>query len=180
MPSMLCPTCWGAPPSGAACGGCNGATRIDDVQLTTNFALSELLQSPTAVRKGIANTPTAQVITNLAELTTKLLQPLRSALGPMKVNSGYRAPLLNAAIGGSSSSAHMEGHAADLDPKDKTLKETVIWLRDSGLEFDQVIFEGTWVHAGWRKDGLAKPRREVLMMFGGKYFPFDENDPRVG
>jgi hypothetical protein len=154
--------------------------RVADQQLSKNFALSELVQSQTALRGAIDNSPDATVLAHLTDLCVNLLQPLRDALGPMRVSSGYRSPALNAAILGSSkTSAHMEGSAADLNPLSVSIKEAVEWLIASSLQFDQVIFEGMWLHAGWRKAGTA-PRRQVLMMFGGKYSNYDPKDPRVG
>ena len=83
--------------------------------MATYFTLAELLKSNTAKQNGIDNTPTFEVVRHLEELTEKILDPLRAAWGkPIRVKSGYRCPRLNAAVGGSKTSVHMIGYAADL------------------------------------------------------------------
>ena len=71
------------------------------------FTINELTKSATATSKGIDNTPTKEVVGNLTTLVDKVLDPLREAYGkPIKVNSGYRCPKLNKAVGGSATSQH--------------------------------------------------------------------------
>jgi hypothetical protein len=55
----------------------------------------------------------------------------------------------------------------------------VEWVAESDLPFDQVIYEGTWMHVGLLKEGVMTPRKQVLMAFGGQYFDYDKNDPRI-
>ena len=79
------------------------------------FTLTELTKSATATRLKIDNTPTAEAKQNLVNLIDKILDPLREAYGkPIIVTSGYRCPKLNKAVGGSTSSQHMKGMAADI------------------------------------------------------------------
>ena len=79
------------------------------------FTLSELTHSLTADACGIDNTPTAEAVPLMVELITKVLDPLRERWGvPIYVNSGYRCPALNRKVGGSSTSYHLRGMAADI------------------------------------------------------------------
>ena len=85
------------------------------MQLSEHFELAEFLVSETAARRGIANEPSPEVIENLRRLCQLVLQPLRIKLGrPVIITSGYRSPALNRAVGGSKTSHHMQGRAADL------------------------------------------------------------------
>lgn len=121
--------------------------------------MEELTHSETAVRKGIDNTPDADAMENLLILAGHL-EDVRELLDhPITISSGYRSPKLNAAIGGSINSAHCRGEAADfICPAFGTPREIVLAISGSDLQFDQVIWEGTWVHFGIGE----KMRREVL------------------
>ena len=83
------------------------------MKLSTNFSLQELTKSDTAIRHDIDNTPSLQVIDNLQDLVDNVLQPLREKFGPVVVTSGYRSPAVNTKIGGSTTSDHCHGYAAD-------------------------------------------------------------------
>jgi zinc D-Ala-D-Ala carboxypeptidase len=86
------------------------------VNLTQNFTLSEMTKSETALRFGMANDPTETEIENMRVLCEKVLQPVRNYYGMgVKVNSGYRHPLVNAKVGGSTMSDHCKGVAADIE-----------------------------------------------------------------
>ena len=79
------------------------------------FTIEELTRSTTAQLRNIDNTPSPQVISNLTALVDNILDPLREAWGkPIRVNSGYRCPKLNSAVGGSATSEHRYGMAADI------------------------------------------------------------------
>jgi hypothetical protein len=137
------------------------------VNLSEHFTLEELTVSEVALRKGIDNTPNAEVIANLTELAG-FLEKVRDLLGvPMHINSAYRGPKVNAAVGGSTTSAHMTGQAADfVAPQFGTPQEIAKHIIESEIQFDQLIYEGTWVHFGIRGD----MRRQVLTAHfdGGK------------
>jgi len=127
--------------------------------LTPHFSLGELTGSDLAVRRGINNTPNEAIRKNLKRLA-ETLEQVRAALGrPMFISSGYRCTALNRALGGSVTSAHILGLAADFVASGITPLEACSRIRDSEIEFDQLIYEGTWVHIGL---SLGKPRREVL------------------
>jgi len=136
-------------------------------QLSTYFTLEELTRSDVATRKGLDNTPAADILPNLTELA-QALDKVRDLLGvPIHINSAYRSPKVNAAVGGSSTSAHMSGQAADFTaPEFGTPQEIAIEIAASDIEFDQLIFEGSWVHFGIRGD----MRRQILTAHfsGGK------------
>ena len=85
------------------------------MKLSANFSLNELTKSDTATRHDIDNTPTMQVIENLQDLVDNVLQPLREKFGPIVVTSGYRSPAVNTKIGGSTTSDHCHGYAADFE-----------------------------------------------------------------
>ena len=85
------------------------------MNLSKNFTLEELVKSETALRLNIPNIPTKAEIENLRVLCEKILQPIRDKFGGVKINSGYRCPAVNKATGGSATSDHMTGCAADLE-----------------------------------------------------------------
>lgn len=147
-----------------------------------HFSRREMFASETAARRGIDNTPPAHAEANLARLCVEFLENLRARFGPLRVTSGYRCLVLNTLIGGSSSSAHIDGRAADLQPlrAGVSLKQMMDWVLASPLDFDQVILEyGGWVHLGIARVG-EKPRRQALMIFRGTdYLPYESADSRV-
>lgn len=183
MPNMLCPRCWGSKVSRASlkCANCNGSGVIPDVQLSKNFALSEMLFSNTAVRRQIPNDPTQEQVAYLKMVCDFMLEPVRGKFGVTHVNSGYRSIDLNEALGSASpTSVHPKAFAADFIPMATgvTLKAIVEWIRKSNIVYDQVIYEGTWVHLSLYSPD-KRQRKQSLMMFGGKYFPYDPKDHRV-
>lgn len=126
---------------------------------TPHFSLAELTASDTAVAKKIDNTPTPAVVVNLTRLAG-VLEQVRTLVGaPIKVSSGYRAPALNKAIGGSATSAHVLGLAADISTSALSPKALAWMIFQSEIVFDQLIYEGTWVHIGL---SAGKPRHQVL------------------
>lgn len=88
-----------------------------------------------------------------------MLQVVRDQFGPIQVNSGFRGPALNKAIGGSKTSQHRFGEAVDFVPLDATLQEVFDWIVDeSGLNYSQAILEGgTGSYATWLHLGLGAP-----------------------
>jgi len=131
------------------------------MRLSKNFVLSEITHSNTAKRLGIDNEPTEKHLQNMQRLIDILLQPLRDALGPIRISSGYRNPSLNRAIGGSSKSQHCKGEALDLQFwKDGKMcnEEIYTWILDSDIEFDQMIneFGFAWIHVSLKKKGNRK------------------------
>ena len=115
--------------------------------LSSHFSLEELTHSEIATRKGLDNTPTPEVLANLMDLAATL-ERVRDLLdAPINVSSGYRSPKVNAAVGGSKTSAHCQGFAADfIAPQFGDPRAVCEKIRDSGLDFDQCIYEGKWTH----------------------------------
>ena len=121
--------------------------------ISKNFSFSEFERSETAERRGIVNViATARVRDSIQALVINVLQPLRTALGvPMPVNSGYRCPALNEAVGGMPTSQHMKGEAADI--------ATAMPLRmarkalEMRLPFDQMGIYPNFVHFSHRLGG---------------------------
>jgi len=123
--------------------------------------------SQTAARLGIDNSPNEEQMANL-QRTAVFMEKARSILGnnSITVTSGLRVAALNKAIGGSKTSAHMDGRAVDFKCYGYgNTKQIVTRLRESTLVFDQLIEEfGRWVHIGFPKSGEV-PRRQVLRAF---------------
>lgn len=126
-----------------------------------NFTMSELMHSDTADREGINNIPyNPIVLDNLLVLITDCLQPLRNYIGkPMVITSGYRSPVINQLVGGAQKSQHLWGNAADFIVKGLTIDETIDKVKASGVEFDQLIHEGNWVHISYNK---GRNRKQYL------------------
>ena len=126
------------------------------------FTKSELTRSDTARIRRIDNTPTPEASAALDALMWNVLDPIRRMWGrPIIVNSGYRCPKLNAAVGGSATSQHMKGEAADITAGDPTKnKELFDTIERSAIPFDQLIDEKgyRWIHVSYRPNG----RRNVL------------------
>jgi len=120
------------------------------MKLSKNFTLEEFLVSQTAERHGIDMTPPPDVVEQLERLCVEILQPLRDYVyRSIHISSGYRPPELNKKIGGSKTSAHMDGRAADLKVVRQTPFQTCTTIQQMKLPYDQLIHEfGRWVHVG--------------------------------
>src|SRR5690606_3442411 len=129
--------------------------------------------SDTAQMQGLYQVPTPIVVERLRELAGDLLEPIRDALGPLRVTSGYRRPRVNAAVGGSSTSAHMSGWAADVVPVRAIPEQIMILLHDAGhaLAWDQAILYSSHVHLGLRRPATGEQRRQLLRAEGGVWTP---------
>jgi hypothetical protein len=132
-------------------------------KISPHFTLEELTHSQQAVRAKIDNTPDAAVLVGLTQIAN-LLEEVRRILGeyPIHISSGYRCPKLNTLIGGARDSQHRLGLAVDFTcPEHGSPKEICQTLLAAGLKFDQLIYEGTWVHLSLAATGSAL-RNEVL------------------
>ena len=128
------------------------------MQLSHHFTLAEMERSQTALRAGIDNHPSIDVINNLKRLCLEILQPIREHFGPVHISSGYRCPELNKHIGGSPRSQHCQGEAADIVIATVKPIDICRFVVEAGLPFDQLIEEGTWTHVSY----TDHPRGQVL------------------
>lgn len=128
--------------------------------ISKNFSYREFERSDTADRRGIVNVITDfKVRDSVKALVLEVLQPLRDALGePMEVNSGYRCPELNRLVGGTSTSQHLKGEAADIASDNPLALAQLAY--DLGLPYDQMIVYPTFVHFSHKLSG--EQRRMVL------------------
>ncbi len=131
------------------------------MKLSTNFSVAELSKSEAATRQGLDNTPSMEVIDSLQALVDNVLQPLRDKLGPIVVTSGYRSPAVNKAIGGSATSDHCKGQAADIEVLNMDNKALAEYIPDN-MKFTQLILEfyrkgvadSGWVHVSYDAKNL--------------------------
>ena len=144
--------------------------------ISKHVSYKEGVYSTTATRLGIDNTPGDDQLHFMELIAEKVFEPLRKWVGgPIKINSFYRSPELNKAIGGSSKSQHCKGQAMDIDDTlDKvTSAEMFNWIKEN-LDFDQMIWEfgdddnPNWVHVSYVSE--EKNRNRCLRAFksGGK------------
>lgn len=144
------------------------------MNLSRNFTLAELTKSQTASRYGIDNQPSARELKCLIDLCENVLQPIRKQFGFFRVTSGYRSPELNQTIGGSRTSQHVLGQAADFEIAGHANVKVAEWIQ-ANLEYDQLIAEylskkdgaAGWIHVSYVK---GKNRKETLSCVGrGRY-----------
>ena len=134
------------------------------MNLTANFTLSEMVKSDTALRHDMDNTPGETEIENLKRLCEQVLQPIREHFKTgVKVNSGFRHPEVNAKVGGSKTSDHCKGQAADIEIPGIPNADLAVWIMDN-LEYTQLILEfytpgvpdSGWVHVSYDPANLKK------------------------
>jgi|APSaa5957512535_1039671.scaffolds.fasta_scaffold11103_2 zinc D-Ala-D-Ala carboxypeptidase len=140
------------------------------MKLSNNFTLAEMTKSQIATRKGISNDATDEHIENMRLLCVHVLQPVRNKFGSTTISSGYRSEDLNEAIGGSTTSQHSKGEAADFECVEKDNYGLAVWISQI-LDFDQLILEyldDDDPHAGWIHCSYVGPwedginRKEIL------------------
>ena len=136
------------------------------MNLTKNFTLSEMVKSDTALRHDMDNTPNEAQTANLKLLVEKVLQPVRDHYAKgVKVNSGFRHPEVNAKVGGSRTSDHCTGMAADIEIPGVANADLARWVADN-LQYTQLILEfytpgvpdSGWVHA----EARCEPREHAI------------------
>ena len=128
-------------------------------RLSKHFHLSEFTKSQTASRRGISNTPNAQQVQSLRLLCEKVLEPVREHYErPVNISSGFRSAALNRAIGGSRTSQHSQGQAADFEIAGISNVEVCRWMEKT-LNYDQLILEfytpgianSGWIHVSYKE-----------------------------
>ena len=125
--------------------------------ISKHISYKEGVHSITAIRKGIDNEPNEEQLANMKLVANNLFEPLRVFInGPIKVNSFFRSPDLNKAIGGSTKSQHCKGQAIDIDDTyGKATNAEMYWWIKENLDFDQMIWEfgsndnPDWVHVSY-------------------------------
>lgn len=150
------------------------------MNLTANFSLHEMTKSETALRMGLDNTPGDEEIENLKILCEKVLQPVRDHYGKgVKVNSAYRSPESNSAVGGSKTSDHCKGMAADIEIPGVANADLAQWIMDN-LNYTQLILEfytpgvpdSGWVHVSYNSQDLRKQELTATKVAGKtQYLP---------
>ena len=133
------------------------------VKLSTNFSLQEFTKSQTAIRQGLDNTPNDEHLASATALFENVVQKVRDNFGVTVINSGYRGPALNTAVGGSSNSQHCKGEAVDIECPGTGNYDVAKWIKDN-LDFDQLILEfytpgipdSGWVHVSYKSEGNRK------------------------
>ena len=144
--------------------------------LSKHVSLHEGVYSRTAERLGLKNDPSDEHLLNMITISEKVFEPLRNHVGgPIKINSFYRGPELNKAIGGSSKSQHCHGQAIDIDDTFGHMSnaDMYYWIKDN-LNFDQMIWEfGTdknpnWLHVSYVSDKENRNRCLEAYKLNGK------------
>jgi len=136
------------------------------MKLSKNFSMTEFTKSQTALREGIDNTPQGEHLDSAKALFENVVQRVRDNFGTTVINSGYRSPALNKAVGGSATSQHCKGEAADIECPGIANAEVAQWIVDN-CDFDQVILEfytpgipdSGWVHVSYK---TADNRKSIL------------------
>ena len=115
-----------------------------------HFTVAEFVRSEKADKRAIDNRLPKELLPNVQALVDNVLDPLREAYGkPITVTSGYRCPALNKAVGGSATSQHISGQAADITAGSRKENKRLFYLiQELGLPFDQLIDEKnfSWLH----------------------------------
>lgn len=140
------------------------------MQITQHFTDTELTTTST----GLRNVPPASALCALKALCVAVLEPWRERVGPLRVTSGYRSPDVNAAVGGSKTSQHLRGEAADVIPRDREAAWAELGrMMDAGLPVDQaIIYEGLpHIHVSYSDSGTPR-RQRLIKRASGRYEPF--------
>lgn len=126
-----------------------------DIRLSEHFSLREMVRSCRSVQLGIDNTPDAATIERLRQLCIHVLEPLRCQFGVLRITSGYRCQALNKAVGGSPTSQHLRGEAADVHLSSQDVTQKMLRFLADGIDFDQAIVEhnrrtgARWLHLSY-------------------------------
>ena len=148
------------------------------MNLSKNFALAEFTKSQAAFRRGLDNTPDAEQVENLRDLVDHVLQPVRSHFArPVIITSGFRSKKLNSAIGGSATSHHMRGMAADFEIPSVANGIIAEWIQEN-LQFTQLILEfytpgvpdSGWVHVAYDAQDLKEESLTVTRTIKGVHY----------
>ena len=142
------------------------------MKLSPNFTLEEFTHSNTAIRAGISNEPTPQILSRLKIVAASLEQVRTLLRRPITITSGYRSPELNDLVPGSSdTSAHTQGYAADFKVEGLTPLQVCQAIQKAGLKYDQLILE--YPPSGWTHISVDPRMRsqELTKRNGTGYLP---------
>ena len=144
------------------------------MRLSPHFTLEEFTYSDVARMYHIDNTPSKDIIKNIGYLTQNLLEPLREKImKPIIITSGYRCDTLNKKVGGARTSQHRYGQAVDIKVKGWSSYTLYEFIKQSGLDYDQLILEKTkiaeWVHISYTKHN----RKMNLIYKDRRYYTSD-------
>lgn len=142
------------------------------MKISPHITMAEATKSQTALRLGISNQPSPEIIKSMQLVAYQIFEPLRKWHGkPIGISSFYRSAELNKAVGGSKSSQHMKGQAIDIDAdifdNGLTNEEIYFWIIRN-LDFDQLIWEygnednPAWVHVSYVSK--EKNRHQILKL----------------
>ena len=165
-----------------------------NIYLSPHFKLKEFVESPTANKYGIDNTPSLEIVNNLRHLCEGTLEPLREAMGlPIIITSGYRCKELNELITHhSNTSQHMAGQAVDFyvgdslisdfkfqvsseSRRELLIKAFRLILTLESITFDQVIIYPSFIHVSFVSN--VRNRRKITKGYGnGKYCALNRED----
>jgi hypothetical protein len=147
------------------------------MNLSLHFTLEEMLASQTATRLSIDEqfSPPDSIRENLKALCESVLEPIRAGVdSPIHISSGYRCERDNNAIGGAKTSQHTKGQAADISTANKTVEELYLLIKNSDIDFDQLIQEfDRWVHVSYTAVGVNRKEclRAIKVNGVTKYIP---------
>ena len=124
--------------------------------ISKHISYEEATQSPTALRNGITNEPTPEILNNMQRVANACFEPLRVWYGKaLKINSFYRSTLLNEKVGGSKTSQHVKGEAIDISAGSKEENKKLFDWCKANLKFDQLIneYNYSWIHISFSING---------------------------
>jgi len=127
-------------------------TLINDTRLSPHFKLTEFFN----LKKYPQNIPSMQDVVNLTYGCHLLLEPARSEVGPIIINSGFRNEFVNRKVGGVTNSQHRLGQAADIRPKDPAQFQRLVAFLKSSPYTDQLLTGNGWLHISWNPFGQLR------------------------
>lgn len=133
-----------------------------------NFSISELSHSDVAIKNNINNMPDINSCDNLLKLIFYILQPCRNKFGEININSGYRCNKVNQLVGGSATSNHKYGYAADITPKKATYRQVYDYIVNN-LNYDECFIEKNskgviWLHVAYRHNNNRKKHNPLYLV----------------
>lgn len=132
------------------------------MNLSPHFTFDELTRTGQTALQTVNRQEAQACMGALTSLATTVLEPIRAKFGPIRINSAFRGPAVNTAVGGSKTSQHMSGQAADIVVPGVALEEVFRWIvKESGIPFGQAILEGPGGKVSWIHVSLGEPYRPL-------------------